>query len=673
MPVPSLTARAGTGALTCRDGPLPSNAGSGGNGSDGDSNRQTPAQNINAAMIEANQEIRQRLEQQTQEALTDRVRCLSKNSDSSSDKDRFLRSMQIDGYNNNNNNNQGTKKNQQQLNDIVRQIALRVSRMLKEAEDRGEAPLDYQTLIAQEIAKEQQTGLNPLDSYFYHVVTPRKKRKHNVKHGHGGSFEILGDLLDEIVLDVVSEAHRDVKNMRTVCPICKTKCRNYVVRAGQDIFGQNPQNNNSQTYDCVRCQRSFPAQRYAPHLEKCLGLAGRSSSRAASRRMGAGERAGSGSPFTPVSYSDDREASDSDKDLIEKKRKKNASSSNFHSNGNGTGGSNGGADYVAPSPAKSSSLVKVKKQKHTESTEYPAKPPKSVPSSKSGNSTKLKGLGLHTPSSSSTTTTAAATTRDPTPVGEISLGFLDDSLLLANGRSLQNGIGGGNGNSEGNGDGNGTTTTAAATTNAIATATTTQKLSSSNPKRASGGGVSSSKRPPGSSSGPAIGSRDGSSSDDDDNGNNNNNSSSNINGDDDDDKDQKIDRRRKNRHKKRSVVESSDDDSEYIDDDDDEGKGADNDGEGEDVDMAAAINDYAGVGGSVGGMVGVPPTTSPSSSSSSKASSQRLPPLVLRLKKSSAYSGAAATDPHDMEFIDIDGDGDEDAMDILQTPKKKKS
>ncbi|ORZ16152.1 hypothetical protein BCR41DRAFT_61519 [Lobosporangium transversale] len=98
------------------------------------------------------------------------------------------------------------------------------------------------------------------------------------------------------------------------------RCRSYVIRAGLDIFGQNPQANNSQTYDCVHCQRSFPAQRYAPHLEKCLGLSGRSSSRAASRRMGAGERAGSGSPFTPVSYSDERDASDSDKDLIEKKQ-----------------------------------------------------------------------------------------------------------------------------------------------------------------------------------------------------------------------------------------------------------------------------------------------------------------------------------------------------------------
>ena len=150
MPVPSLTARTGVIGSVYRDGHLPSGGGNGGNGSDSDSNRQTPAQDINAAMIEANQEIRQRMEQQTQEAMTDRVRCLSKNSDSSSDKDRFLRSMHYDMI-------QPSRKSQQ--DDVVRQIALRVSRMLKEAEERGEASLDYHTLIAQEIVKEQQAGM----------------------------------------------------------------------------------------------------------------------------------------------------------------------------------------------------------------------------------------------------------------------------------------------------------------------------------------------------------------------------------------------------------------------------------------------------------------------------------------------------------------------------------
>ncbi|KAG0338564.1 hypothetical protein BG000_003767 [Podila horticola] len=158
------------------------------------------------------------------------------------------------------------------------------------------------------------------------------------------SFEILSELLDEIVLDVVSESHREVKNMRSICPICKT---------------------NTQAYDCVHCQRSFPAQRYAPHLEKCLGLAGRASSRVASRRMGAGERAGSGSPFTPMSYSDDREASDSDKDVVEKKRKKNNNNNNGgYASGNGSSSTKENGDYTAPSLSKSTSVsIKLKKPK----------------------------------------------------------------------------------------------------------------------------------------------------------------------------------------------------------------------------------------------------------------------------------------------------------------------
>ncbi|KAF9188620.1 Ataxin-7-like protein 3 [Haplosporangium sp. Z 767] len=396
------------------------------------------------------------------------------------------------------------------------------------------------------------------------------------------SFEILGELLDEIILDVVAETHRDVKNMRSICPV--------FVRVGLDIFGQsqNPKSSQDQSYECVHCQRPYPALRYAPHLEKCMGLAGRTSSRTASRRMGAGERAGSGSPFTPVSYSDDREASDSDKDLLEKKRrchesdqgKKNASSINGHlSNGNSIAGSNGGGDYGTPNSIKSSSSgsTKVKKQKQGDSSDFPSKPQKQssllAKASKGSSSTKLKGLGLHTPS-------AVSTPRAQTPVGEIALGYLEDNLLLANGRSLQNGSGG-SGNNTGS--------------------STPQKLSSSNPKRASGG-VSSSKRPPGSShsskngqvisfydSLKAIGSRDGTSSSD---------------------------------------AQSSDDDDE----------------------------ERSSVGG--GGLT--------------HSSSQPIHPVVHRLKKSSAFSGHAS-DSIDTDFIDIDGDEEDDSMDVMQSPKKKKS
>ncbi|KAF9975796.1 hypothetical protein BGZ73_000387 [Actinomortierella ambigua] len=124
------------------------------------------------------------------------------------------------------------------------------------------------------------------------------------------SFEILSDLVDELVLEVVAESHREMTLMRSICPICKTRCRNYVHQAGLDIFGQNPQTSNSQT-------------------------------------IGA-ERAGSGSPFTPLSYSDDREASDSDKDLIEKKPSPK-------SGGGGSGsGSHPGSDTVMDKGSKGS-------------------------------------------------------------------------------------------------------------------------------------------------------------------------------------------------------------------------------------------------------------------------------------------------------------------------------
>lgn len=70
-------------------------------------------------------------------------------------------------------------------------------------------------------------------------------------------------------------------------------------------------------------------------------------------RMGAGERAGSGSPFTPMSYSDDREASDSDKDVVEKKRKKNNNNNNGgYASGNGSSSTKENGDYTAPSLSK---------------------------------------------------------------------------------------------------------------------------------------------------------------------------------------------------------------------------------------------------------------------------------------------------------------------------------
>jgi len=51
---------------------------------------------------------------------------------------------------------------------------------------------------------------------------------------------------------------------------------------GLDVFGQVPM---KKQFDCVcpNCQRNLAASRFAPHLEKCMGM-GRNSSRIASRR-----------------------------------------------------------------------------------------------------------------------------------------------------------------------------------------------------------------------------------------------------------------------------------------------------------------------------------------------------------------------------------------------------
>ena len=37
--------------------------------------------------------------------------------------------------------------------------------------------------------------------------------------------------MDDLILDVITEAHRDTKKMRSICPICKTR----QVSTGSDL------------------------------------------------------------------------------------------------------------------------------------------------------------------------------------------------------------------------------------------------------------------------------------------------------------------------------------------------------------------------------------------------------------------------------------------------------
>ncbi|EGF76937.1 hypothetical protein BATDEDRAFT_92257 [Batrachochytrium dendrobatidis JAM81] len=83
---------------------------------------------------------------------------------------------------------------------------------------------------------------------------------------------------------------------------------------GLDIFGANPSQTNGEKYQCFNCQNLFPSVRFAPHLEKCLGL-GRTSSRVASRKIASSERLSSP---TPGMNND----SDTDKEFSLEKKKK---------------------------------------------------------------------------------------------------------------------------------------------------------------------------------------------------------------------------------------------------------------------------------------------------------------------------------------------------------------
>lgn len=57
---------------------------------------------------------------------------------------------------------------------------------------------------------------------------------------------------------------------------------------GLDIFGNKPDANGSELCECFHCRRKFQCQRYAHHLEKCLGL-GRTSTRTQRRFVASAE------------------------------------------------------------------------------------------------------------------------------------------------------------------------------------------------------------------------------------------------------------------------------------------------------------------------------------------------------------------------------------------------
>ena len=120
--------------------------------------------------------------------------------------------------------------------------------------------------------------------------------------------EVFDELVDDAILGLAFEVHRSVKTGAYLLGEIDETDINSKTSSGTntsiaqesqighnsyalDVFGQTVSNTSGvpplkKQCECVcpNCQRNLAASRFAPHLEKCMGM-GRNSSRIASRRL----------------------------------------------------------------------------------------------------------------------------------------------------------------------------------------------------------------------------------------------------------------------------------------------------------------------------------------------------------------------------------------------------
>jgi len=159
--------------------------------------------------------------------------------------------------------------------------------------------------------------------------------------------DIFNTLVDEISLGICFEIHRSIKiGSYSAVELGFDECSPFPIAGHVDVFGLPvttitglPTLKTVPQCECPNCDRSLAASRFAPHLEKCMGM-GRNSSRLASRRIATNNK---------DTYREGQEGEDDeeDEDWIEpgkntttsrRKRDKNSPKRNksikFRSNGN---------------------------------------------------------------------------------------------------------------------------------------------------------------------------------------------------------------------------------------------------------------------------------------------------------------------------------------------------
>ncbi|XP_056607874.1 ataxin-7-like protein 3 isoform X6 [Triplophysa dalaica] len=101
------------------------------------------------------------------------------------------------------------------------------------------------------------------------------------------AHDVYSDLVEDACLGLCFEVHRSVKQGYFFLDETdqeSLKDFEIVDQPGVDIFGQVYNQWKNKECVCPNCNRSIAASRFAPHLEKCLGM-GRNSSRIANRRI----------------------------------------------------------------------------------------------------------------------------------------------------------------------------------------------------------------------------------------------------------------------------------------------------------------------------------------------------------------------------------------------------
>ncbi len=98
---------------------------------------------------------------------------------------------------------------------------------------------------------------------------------------------MLEDCISDLCMNVIFDEHRTHKLSRLPCQICLTRCRHKYLSSAPSNSSSSSINGlsappsvsesssaqmSTERFECPSCRMSFPNTRYAPHLEKCLGL-----------------------------------------------------------------------------------------------------------------------------------------------------------------------------------------------------------------------------------------------------------------------------------------------------------------------------------------------------------------------------------------------------------------